>query len=133
MMPRVATVPARRKSPRAEKAPASVDYGLSVGGEAPNGVVKVDQFRVKDMHSGRLTPIIGAYPKAFVPLITVLPGMAALVLLPGIGTGGNNLKYNEAIPALMDKYLPSGVLGVAVMMLCSTSHKGVTLALSILS
>jgi SSS family solute:Na+ symporter len=41
----------------------------------------------KDDHAARLTLIIGAYPKAFVPLITVLPGMAALILLPGIGRG----------------------------------------------
>src|SRR3954466_15867064 len=62
----------------------------------------------KDSHSARLTPIIGAYPKAFVPLITVLPGMAALILLPGIGTSKTGLQYNDAIPALMDKYLPEG-------------------------
>src|SRR3712207_5570988 len=40
--------------------------------------------------------------------------MAALVLLPGFGTEGSNLQYNDAIPALMDKYLPEGALGVAV-------------------
>jgi SSS family solute:Na+ symporter len=39
--------------------------------------------------------------------------MAALVLLPGIGTTGE-LQYNDAIPALMEKYLPTGVIGVAV-------------------
>jgi SSS family solute:Na+ symporter len=68
----------------------------------------------KDGHSARLTPIIGAYPKAFVPLITVLPGMAALVLIPGLGPKGSRVEYNQAIPALMDKYLPQGALGVAV-------------------
>jgi Na+/proline symporter len=67
----------------------------------------------KDGRSARLTPIIGAYPKAFVPLITVLPGMAAVLLLPGIG-GEGGLEYNQVIPGLMEKYLPQGVLGVAV-------------------
>jgi len=67
----------------------------------------------KDGRSARLTPIIGAYLKAFVPLITVLPGMAAVLLLPGIGTSGG-LEYNQVMPGLMEKYLPQGVLGVAV-------------------
>src|SRR5215217_3234761 len=88
-------------------------FCLSFGYWTTNFAEVQRAMAAKDSHSARLTPIIGAYPKAFVPLITVLPGMAALVLLPGIGTEGN-LQYNEAIPALMGKYLPHGVLGVAV-------------------
>ena len=38
----------------------------------------------KDQHAARLTPIIGAYPKLFVPLVIILPGMAAVMLHPGI-------------------------------------------------
>jgi solute:Na+ symporter, SSS family len=88
-------------------------FCLSFGYWTTNFAEVQRAMAAKDSHSARLTPIIGAYPKAFVPLITVLPGMAALVLLPGIGTEGN-LQYNQAIPALMAKYLPHGVLGVAV-------------------
>jgi 2-oxoisovalerate dehydrogenase E1 component subunit alpha len=40
MMPRVAMVPARRKSPRAEKAPAAEENGHAGVGKATNGVVK---------------------------------------------------------------------------------------------
>jgi solute:Na+ symporter, SSS family len=67
----------------------------------------------KDDNAARLTPIIGAYPKAIIPLGIVIPGMAAVLLIPGIGEGGG-LQYNDAIPALMNKYLPTGVLGVAI-------------------
>jgi SSS family solute:Na+ symporter len=67
----------------------------------------------KDDNTARLTPIIGAYPKALIPLGIVIPGMAAVLLIPGIGEGGG-LPYNDAIPALMNKYLPTGVLGVAI-------------------
>jgi solute:Na+ symporter, SSS family len=67
----------------------------------------------KDDNTARLTPIIGAYPKAIIPLGIVIPGMAAILLIPGIGEGGG-LQYNFAIPALMNKYLPTGVLGVAI-------------------
>ena len=67
----------------------------------------------KDDNSARLTPIIGAYPKALIPLGIVIPGMAAVLLIPGLGESGG-LAYNLAIPALMNKYLPAGVLGVAI-------------------
>ena len=91
-----------------------LSFCLSFGYWTTNFAEVQRAMAAKDGHSARLTPIIGAYPKTFVPLITVLPGMAALVLLPGIGSGGDNLEYNQAIPALMAKYLPQGVLGVAV-------------------
>jgi SSS family solute:Na+ symporter len=67
----------------------------------------------KDDNSARLTPIIGAYPKALIPFGIVIPGMAAVLLIPGLGESGG-LPFNDAIPALMNKYLPAGVLGVAI-------------------
>src|SRR3954453_13445975 len=89
-------------------------FCLSFGYWTTNFAEVQRAMAAKDGNSARLTPIIGAYPKSLVPLITILPGMAALVLLPGIGSTGSGLQYNDAIPALMDKYLPPGVLGVAV-------------------
>jgi SSS family solute:Na+ symporter len=89
-------------------------FCLSFGYWTTNFAEVQRAMAAKDGHSARLTPIIGAYPKAFVPLITVLPGMAALVLIPGLGPKGSRVEYNQAIPALMDKYLPQGALGVAV-------------------
>src|SRR6266496_775092 len=62
----------------------------------------------KDDNAARLTPIIGAFPKAIIPLGIVIPGMAAVLLIPGLREGGG-LPYNDAIPALMNKYLPTGV------------------------
>jgi SSS family solute:Na+ symporter len=67
----------------------------------------------KDDHAARMTPIIGAFPKLFIPLIVILPGMAAATLIPNLGQEGG-LTYNQALPALMERYLPQGVLGVAI-------------------
>jgi SSS family solute:Na+ symporter len=39
--------------------------------------------------------------------------MAAVLLIPGLGAAGG-LPFNDAIPALMNQYLPTGVLGVAI-------------------
>jgi SSS family solute:Na+ symporter len=77
----------------------------------------------KDQNAARLTPIIGAFPKLFIPLGIVIPGMAAVLLIPGIGEGGG-LPYNDAIPALMSKYLPMGVLGVAIVGLLAAFMAG---------
>jgi solute:Na+ symporter, SSS family len=77
----------------------------------------------KDLNSARLTPIIGAFPKLIIPFGVVIPGMAAALLVPGIGTGGG-LPFNDAIPALMQKYLPLGVLGVALVGLLAAFMAG---------
>jgi solute:Na+ symporter, SSS family len=98
-------------------------FCLSFGYWTTNFAEVQRAMAAKDSHSARLTPIIGAYPKALVPLITVLPGMAAVILLPGVGSPGN-LQYNEIIPALMGKYLPHGVLGVAVTGLLASFMAG---------
>lgn len=67
----------------------------------------------KSLNAARMTPVIGAMPKLLLPLFTVLPGMIALVLIPGLGKSGGPA-FNNAIPALMQTLLPNGVLGLAV-------------------
>lgn len=90
-----------------------LSFCLSFGYWTTNFAEVQRAMSAKDDNTARLTPIIGAYPKAIIPLGIVIPGMAAVLLIPGIGEGGG-LAYNYAIPALMNKYLPTGVLGVAI-------------------
>jgi SSS family solute:Na+ symporter len=90
-----------------------LSFCLSFGYWTTNFAEVQRAMSAKDDNTARLTPIIGAYPKALIPLGIVIPGMAAFLLIPGIGEGGG-LPYNDAIPALMNKYLPTGVLGVAI-------------------
>jgi solute:Na+ symporter, SSS family len=90
-----------------------LSFCLSFGYWTTNFAEVQRAMSAKDDNTARLTPIIGAYPKAIIPLGIVIPGMAAVLLIPGLGEGGG-LAYNYAIPALMNKYLPAGVLGVAV-------------------
>jgi len=90
-------------------------FCLSFGYWTTNFAEVQRAMAAKSTNAARMTPIIGAYPKLFIPLITILPGMCALILIPGLGgTGDNSVDYNNAIPALMDQYLPAGALGVAV-------------------
>jgi len=88
-------------------------FALSFGYWTTNFAEVQRAMSAKDDHAARLTPIVGAFPKLFVPLVIILPGMAAVVLIPGLGEE-NGLAYNQALPALMEKYLPQGVLGVAI-------------------
>ena len=58
--------------------------------------VEVQRAMASDsISSARKTPVIGAFPKMFVPFITILPGMIAAVLVTEIA----DLKAGEAPPA----------------------------------
>ena len=98
-------------------------FCLSFGYWTTNFAEVQRAMSAKDLNAARLTPIIGAFPKLIIPLGVVIPGMAAVLLVPGIGQGGG-LPYNDAIPALMSKYLPLGVLGVAIVGLLAAFMAG---------
>jgi solute:Na+ symporter, SSS family len=68
----------------------------------------------RNMSAARRTPLIGAFPKLFIPALTIIPGLIALVLFPKLGADSGQYTYTNAIPLLINKYLPNGVLGIAV-------------------
>ncbi len=68
----------------------------------------------RNMSAARRTPLIGAFPKLFIPALTIIPGLIALVLFPKLGAESGQFTYTNAIPLLINKYLPNGVLGIAV-------------------
>jgi SSS family solute:Na+ symporter len=55
----------------------------------------------------------------------VIPGLVALVTVKGLGGGDENLDYNNAIPLLMNNYLPNGMLGIALTGLMASFMAGV--------
>ncbi|MEO3813544.1 sodium:solute symporter family protein [Sphaerisporangium sp. B11E5] len=79
--------------------------------------------------AARLTPIVAAYPKVFIPAVTVVPGLVALVLFSDLGKPGGP-QYNYAIPLLMGDLLPNGVLGVAVTGLLASFMAGMAANIS---
>jgi solute:Na+ symporter, SSS family len=79
----------------------------------------------KNLSAGQRTPLIGAFPKLFIPAITVIPGLVALVVVPKLGSDTGTLAYNNAIPLLMNKYLPNGMLGIALTGLMASFMAGV--------
>ena len=97
-------------------------FVLSFGYWTTNFAEVQRALSAKDLSAGQRTPLIGAYPKIFIPALTIIPGLVALVLVPNLGKGGTDLAstggedptYNDAIPRLMGILLPNGVLGIAL-------------------
>jgi SSS family solute:Na+ symporter len=80
----------------------------------------------RNMSASRRTPLIGAFPKIFLPAIIILPGLIAVVTVKGLGIGSNlGMQYNTAIPHLIGNYLPEGMLGLAVTGMLAAFMAGV--------
>jgi len=89
----------------------------------------------------RKTPVIGAFPKMFVPFITILPGMISAVLVSEVartksgetvagGSSGSGVTYNDSLLFLMREVLPNGLLGLAIAGLLAAFMAGMAANIS---
>ncbi len=103
--------------------------------------VEVQRAMASDsISSARKTPIIGAFPKMFVPFITIVPGMIAAVLVTEIAgvkagdavSGGaeGDVTFNDSLLYLMRDLLPNGLLGVAIAGLMAAFMAGMAANIS---
>ena len=106
-------------------------FVLSFGYWCTNFLVVQRAMAAKDMSAARRTPLIGAFPKMFIPFIVIVPGIAAVALAKmGAGyaipldpkTGGPD--YNQVITTLMAKFYPAGMLGVGLTGLMASFMSG---------
>jgi solute:Na+ symporter, SSS family len=100
-------------------------FVLSFGYWTTNFAEVQRALSAKNLSAARRTPLIGAYPKIFIPALTIIPGLVALVSVKGLGGSNADLQYNNAIPILMGRYLPEGMLGLAVTGLLAAFMAGV--------
>ncbi|MEA2356302.1 MAG: solute:Na+ symporter, family [Solirubrobacteraceae bacterium] len=100
-------------------------FVLSFGYWTTNFAEVQRALSAKNMSAARRTPLIGAYPKIFLPALTIIPGLVALVSIKGLGGTDANLAYNNAVPLLIGKYFPEGMLGLAVTGLLAAFMAGV--------
>ena len=104
--------------------------------------VEVQRAMASDsISAARRTPIIGAFPKMFIPFITIIPGMIAAVLVSEIaqvkagesvpgGASGDGVAYNDALLYLMRDVLPNGLLGLAIAGLLAAFMAGMAANIS---
>jgi SSS family solute:Na+ symporter len=101
-------------------------FVLSFGYWTTNFAEVQRALSAKNLSAAQRTPLIGAFPKLVLPFIMILPGMIALVVIPNMGsTSDPNLAFNNALPLLMNKYLPNGMLGLAITGLMASFMAGV--------
>lgn len=115
-------------------------FVLSFGYWTTNFVEVQRAMASKSMSAARRTPIIGAFPKMFVPFIVIIPGMIAAVtvseyvkdkqvLLDG-GKAESGVTFNNALLLLMRDLLPNGMLGIAIAGLLASFMAGMAANLS---
>ena len=100
-------------------------FVLSFGYWTTNFAEVQRALSAKNLSASRRTPLIGAYPKIFLPAIIILPGLIAVLTVKGLGGSSLGLQYNTAIPHLIGNYLPEGMLGIAVTGLLAAFMAGV--------
>jgi SSS family solute:Na+ symporter len=100
-------------------------FVLSFGYWTTNFAEVQRALSAKSLSAAQRTPLIGAFPKAFIPAITIIPGLVALAVIPGLGGDNPDKEFNNAIPLLMNEYLPNGMLGVALAGLLAAFMAGV--------
>ena len=116
-------------------------FVLSFGYWTTNFVEVQRAMATDSISSARKTPIIGAFPKIFVPFITILPGMIAAVYVTEIGqlkagqsvpggASGDGVTYNDALIYLMRDLLPNGLLGLAITGLLAAFMAGMAANIS---
>ncbi len=104
-------------------------FVLSFGYWCTNYLVVQRAMAARDMTDARNTPIVGAFPKMFVPFIVIVPGIAAAALAT-MGTGyalplkNGSPDYDRVLFSLMEQFYPSGMLGVGLTALVASFMSG---------
>lgn len=110
-------------------------FVLSFGYWTTNFVEVQRAMASSSMSAARRAPIIGAFPKMFIPFIVIIPGIIAAIVVPELASlkaGGDaqGATYNDAILLLMRDLLPNGMLGVALAGLLASFMAGMAANIS---
>ncbi len=105
-------------------------FVLSFGYWCTNFLVVQRAMAADSMSAARKTPLVGAFPKMFLPFIVIIPGIAAVALsnmhggyeLPLKPGGGPD--YDQVLTTLMAKFYPSGLLGFGLTGLMASFMSG---------
>jgi len=95
-------------------------FVLSFGYWTTDFLVVQRAFSAKDLRSARMTPILASFFKMALPFLVILAGLIALVLSRDPQSGfallqeGGQVNYDSALPLLIARYYPAGLIGLGV-------------------
>ena len=109
-------------------------FVLSFGYWTTNFVEVQRAMASESMSAARRTPIIGSFPKMFIPFVIIVPGMIAAAAIGDMirlkTTGEGDITYNDAMLLMIRDILPNGLLGVAVTGLLASFMAGMAANIS---
>jgi SSS family solute:Na+ symporter len=108
-------------------------FVLSFGYWCTDFLVVQRAMAAESMNAARRTPLVAAIPKMFFPFLVIVPGILALgltlhpnagvaPLLPKLADGSYD--YNMALPMMMSRYYPAGLLGLGLTALLASFMSG---------
>lgn len=95
-------------------------FVLSFGYWTTDFLVVQRAFSAKDLRSARMTPILASFFKMALPFIVILAGLIAIALSNDPNSGfqlledGGQVNYDSALPLLIARYYPTGLVGLGV-------------------
>ncbi|MFA6598878.1 MAG: Na+/galactose cotransporter, partial [Ignavibacteriaceae bacterium] len=95
-------------------------FVLSFGYWTTDFLVIQRAFSAKDLRSARMTPILASFFKMALPFIVIVAGLIAIALSIDPKSGftllhdGGHVNYDSALPLLIARYYPSGLVGLGV-------------------
>jgi SSS family solute:Na+ symporter len=109
-------------------------FVLSFGYWTTNFVEVQRAMASSSIGAAQRAPIIGAFPKMFIPFIVILPGMIAAVVASEVAhakaSGSKSFDYNNSLLYLIRDLLPNGMLGVAIAGLLASFMAGMAANIS---
>ncbi len=100
-------------------------FVLSFGYWCTDFLVVQRAMAARSMNDARRTPIVAAIPKMFFPFLVILPGMIAVSLLPAQAfVFGGHTDYNMALPLMLQRFYPAGLLGLGLTALLASFMSG---------
>ncbi|NWF50828.1 MAG: sodium:solute symporter family protein [Ignavibacteriaceae bacterium] len=95
-------------------------FVLSFGYWTTDFLVVQRAFSAKDLHAARMTPVLASFFKMAVPFIVIFAGLIAIILANDPQSGfqllkdGNQVNYDSALPMLIKRYYPAGLIGLGI-------------------
>jgi solute:Na+ symporter, SSS family len=95
-------------------------FVLSFGYWTTDFLVVQRAFSAKDLRAARMTPITASFFKMGIPFLVIVAGLVAIVLSRDPSSGfalmkdQGQINYDSALPLLIARYYPTGLIGLGV-------------------